>query len=727
MISFISETKTFFLDGKNFTYAFYISEFGQLRHLYCGNSIPHDDLRYSVATGAVSGMATAPGRIDKPAYLTSYDAYPPEITFFGTSDYREPCVAVRNPDGDSLVELLFDSYDVLAKKPKINGMPSMDGGETLVVHLKDKYSDFGADLYYTVYDDASVIARRIVYKNGGSKKMRLERAYSFAFALPSSREYDVISLYGAWAKERRIDRTPLPHGIISIDSKRTSSSAVLNPFIALVEKDTTETSGNAFGFSLVYSSSFALKAQKNLDGSSIVLGGIQDFDFGWVLESGEKFETPEAVIAFSNEGLGGMSRAFHDAFRNHLINKRFVKSPRPLVINNWEATYFNFDNKKLMDIVDAVEGTGIDTLVLDDGWFGKRDNDRSGLGDWVVNDKKLEGGLSTIINYVHSKGMKFGLWFEPEMVSEDSDLFRAHPDYAIGLPSRPRCYSRNQFVLDLTREEVRDYIVDSVNKILSENKIEYVKWDFNRNVTDSYSIGRDSERQSEFAHRYALGLYDLCERIVSANPDVFFEGCSAGGARFDPAILHYFPQIWTSDDTDAEERTFIQYGTSLVYPLSSMSCHVSICPNHQTGRTAPFSTRANIAQLGATGYELDTTTFTEKDREDVIKQTTEYRKTQHLILEGDLYRIEDPHKSNFFSEAVVSKDKSEAILVCYRRLGSVNNEIYRVRVAGLDPKRRYNVPELNLTLSGEVLTSIGVVPHFANGDFTTVKYHFIAE
>ena len=727
MINFVADTKTFFLDGKDFTYAFYVSESGQLRHLYCGKSIPHDDLRYSVATGAVSCMATAPGRIDTPAYLTSYDSYPPEITFFGTSDYREPCVAVRNPEGDSLVELLFDNYDILSQKPKITGMPSMDGDETLVVHLKDKYSDFGADLYYTVYDDTSVIARQIVYKNGGSKRIRLERAYSFAFALPSSREYDVISLYGAWAKERRIDRTPLPHGIISIDSKRTTSSAVLNPFIALVEKDTTETSGNAFGFSLIYSSSFALKAQKKLDGSSIVLGGIQDFDFGWMLESGEEFETPEAVIAFSSEGLGGMSRAFHDAFRNHLINKRFVKSPRPLVINNWEATYFNFDNKKLMDIVDAVEGTGIDTFVLDDGWFGKRNNDRSGLGDWVVNDKKLEGGLSTVIDYVHSKGMKFGLWFEPEMVSEDSDLFRAHPDYAIGLPSRPRCYSRNQFILDLTREEVRDYIVNSVNRILSENKIEYVKWDFNRNVTDSYSIGRDPERQSEFAHRYALGLYDLCERIVNANPDIFFEGCSAGGARFDPAILHYFPQIWTSDDTDAEERTFIQYGTSLVYPLSSMSCHVSICPNHQTGRTTPFSTRADIAHLGATGYELDTTTFTEKDKADVEKQTAEYRSIQRLILEGDLYRIDDPHKTNFFSETVVSKDKKEAFLVCYRRLGSVNNEIYRVRVAGLNPSLRYRVPELNLTLSGEVLMSVGVVPHFASGDFTTVKYHFFAE
>ena len=727
MIKFVAETNTFFLDGKDFTYAFYVGESGQLRNLYCGKKIAHDDLRYSVACGATTCMATAPGRNDLGAYRTSYDGYPPEITFFGTSDFREATVAVRNVTGDSLLELSYVGYDILESKPKISCMPSMDGGETLVVHLKDKYNGFAADLYYTVYDDVSVIARRIVYKNESGEKIKLERAYSFAFSLPSSREYDVISLYGAWAKERHIDRTPLPHGIISIDSKRTTSSAALNPFIALVDRDASETTGNAFGFSLIYSSSYELKAQKNINGSAIVLGGVQDFNFGWVLEPNEEFETPEAVIAYSSEGLGGMSRAFHDAFRNHLINKRYAKTPRPLVINNWEATYFGFNNEKLKAIVDAVEGTGIDTFVLDDGWFGKRNDDRSGLGDWVVNEKKLEGGLSTIIDYVHSKGMNFGLWFEPEMVSEDSDLFRAHPDYAIGMPSRPRCYGRNQFVLDITRPEVRDYIVNSVNKILHENKIEYVKWDYNRNITDSYSIGRDPERQCEFAHRYALGLYDLCERIVSANPDIFFEGCSGGGARFDPAILHYFPQIWTSDDTDVEERTFIQYGTSLVYPLSSMSCHVSICPNHQTGRMTPFSTRADIAHLGATGYELDTTTFTDKDKEDVKAQTEEYRNIQRLILEGDLYRIDDPHKTNFFSETVVSKDKKEAILVCYRRMGSVNNEIYRVRVAGLDPEKRYFVEELEQTLSGSVLSEIGIVPRLANGDFTSVKYHFIAE
>ncbi len=657
-IRFDESTKTFWLDGKNLTYAFFINHVGYAEHLYFGAPIPHDSLMHTRATGANSTAASVPGKDG----VGSYQQWPSELTFHGTGDYREPTVGVVNPAGDRLTELLFDGYEILPQKPKINGMPSMTGGETLLLKLKDAVSGFAADLYYTVYDDCTVVARRIVYKNGGKKPIRLTRAFSYALSLPGQ-DYEVLSLYGAWAKERRIERIPMHHGVVSIDSKRTSSSATLNPFLGVLSTGATETTGEVYGVSLVYSSSFALKVEGNPDGSALVTGGVNDFDFLWTLAPGECFETPEAILAFSNEGLGGMSRAFHDALREHLINTTTVKAHRPLLINNWEGTYFKFDTEKLKAIVDAVEGTGIDTFVLDDGWFGVRDNDRSGLGDWVVNETKLEGGLTAIIDHVHSKGMKFGLWFEPEMVNEDSDLFRAHPDYAIGAPDRPHCYSRHQFILDITRQDVRDYIVNAVSTILHENKIEYVKWDYNRNVTESYSIGVAPERQAEFAHRYALGLYDLCERIVSANPDVFFEGCSGGGARFDPAMLHYFPQIWTSDDSDAEERTAIQYGTSLVYPLSAMSCHVSICPNHQTGRTTPFATRAIIAQLGATGYELDTTTFTDQDRAEVAKQTAEYRDIQDLILTGDLYRTDNPMTSNFFTWTIVSKDKNEAIVV----------------------------------------------------------------
>lgn len=722
-ITFDKSTKTFYLDGKNVTYAFFINDYGYAEHLYFGAKIAHDDLTYSRTAGATSTIATPPGK-DTPSYhLRSYQQFPSELSFYGTGDYREPAVEIVNKSGDRLTELLFDSYEILDTKPKMKGMPSMEGGETLVLHLKDAVNGFAADLYYTTYDDTDVIARRAVYKNGGESGVTLRRAYSFTFALPGQ-NYEFLSLYGAWAKERHIERIPLHHGVISIDSKRGSSSATLNPFMALLEKGATETTGEVYGFSLAYSSSYVLKAEGNPDGSTLVTGGINDFDFAWVLEAGEKFETPEIVIAFSNEGLGGMSRAYHDAYREHLINKRYVKAHRPLLINNWEATYFDFNYEKLKGIVDAVEGTGIDTFVLDDGWFGVRNSDSTGLGDWFVNEDKLKGGLKGIIDYVHSKGMNFGLWFEPEMISEDSDLFRAHPDYAIGVLDRPRCYSRHQFVLDLTRADVRDYIVNSVNKVLHENEIEYVKWDFNRNITENFSFGRAPERQAEFAHRFALGLYDILERIVNANPDIFFEGCAGGGSRFDPGVLCYFPQIWTSDDTDAEERSFIQYGTSLVYPLSAMSCHVSICPNHQTGRTTPYDTRANIAQLGATGYELDTTTFTDEDRAATAVQIKEYRESQDLVLCGDLYRIDSPETSNFFTVAVVAKDKTRGFVVCYRRMGGVNTEIKRIRFAGLDSGKNYYVRELDRTLSGATLMNVGIVPSYPRGDFGSVKYHF---
>lgn len=720
-ITFCAETKTFYLCGKGLTYAFYVNPAGYLTHLYCGAPIGLDDLTFSPMRGRISFDPSVPGLDDRTTHL---GRYLPEIGFYGTGDYREPSVQVENADGDRLSHLVYESHEILPQKPAIKGMPSLRGGETLVVHLRDAISQFCADLYYTVYDDAPVIARRAVFINRADSVKRLRRAYSFAMGL-YGQSYNVMTLHGGWASERNLQSIPMHHGVVSIDSKRLTSSASLNPFMGLVEKGACEDCGNVWGVSLVYSSSYVLKAEGTCDGETILTGGVNDFDFGWKLEAGESFETPEVVIAYSNEGIGGMSRAFHDAYRNHLIDRRHVTSPRPIVINNWEATYFNFDAEKLKGIVDAVEGTGIDTFVLDDGWFGKRDNDRSGLGDWVVNTEKLKGGLKGIIDYVHAKGMKFGLWFEPEMISEDSDLFRAHPDYAIGAPNRPRCYSRHQFMLDLTRAEVRDYIVNAVNRVLAEHDIDYVKWDYNRNVTDPYSMGLAPDRQSEFAHRYALGVYDLFERIVFANPNIFFEGCSGGGARFDPAVLHYFPQIWTSDDSDAEERTKIQYGTSIVYPLSSMSCHVSAVPNHQVKRMTSMDTRGHIAHLGATGYELDTTVFTDEDRDAVRAQVEEFKAIEHLIQQGDLYRIDSPFESNYFNEMIVSKDKTEALLVVYRRLAVPNAEPKRIRLKGLDPNKTYRIEGLDITAKGATLLNFPLPIKYQVMDFYSAVYRIV--
>ena len=727
MITFDQSINTFFLDGKEITYAFAVNEIGYLEHLYFGARISHDNLFYTRTSGGISTPATIPGFDNSPLPI-SYLFFGTECAFSGSGDYREPCLQVENKGGDRLSDLTFDSFEILPTKPKINGMPSARGGETLVIHLSDKFSGFGADLYYTVYDDSSVVARRIVYKNNTDAPVKMHRAYSFSLSLPEN-NYEVLTLHGAWAEERHIQKTPMHYGVVSIDSKRTTSSATLNPFMALLSPGTDEEKGEVYGVSLVYSSSFTLKCEGTNDGQTLLTGGINDFDFEWKLDVGEELATPEVLLAFSDEGIGGMSRSYHDCIRNNLMNPRFAKKSRPIVINNWEGTYFNFDNKKLKSIADAVVGTGIDTFVLDDGWFGKRESDNSGLGDWVVNENKLEGGLDTIISYVNSLDMKFGLWFEPEMVSEDSDLYRAHPDYAISVPGRPICYSRHQFVLDITRADVRDYIVESVNNILQKHHIEYVKWDYNRNVTESFSRLLDKDRQKEFAHRYALGLYELCERIVEANPEVFFEGCAGGGARFDPAILYYFPQIWTSDDTDANERTLIQYGTSIVYPLSAMSNHVSVVPNHQTKRITPMKTRADIAHLGATGYELDTSLFTDEQRQQTRAQIEEYKEMEDLVLEGDLYRIDNPFESNYFGFLIVAKDKSRANLTVYRRLGGVlySNPVKRFKVPGLAADKKYLVHELGIVLGGDTLMHVGLAPFLPEGDFQTIKFHFTAQ
>ncbi len=717
-IYFNESNKNFYLDGKNITYSFCVNRANYLTHTYFGKKISHEfNLGYFYPGGGNSFMATIPGK------NYGYGEMPPEITFFGTSDYREPTVEFENKIGDRCIELLYVGHEILENKPQMKTMPSMNGGETLVVHLLDNINSFGADLYYTVYDDCDVIARRIVYKNLSNEKIKLNRAYSFVLSLPEN-DYQVLSLHGSWANERFEQMTPVQYGVVEIDSKRTSSSAFLNPFVAFVKNDTNEENGEAIGINLVYSSSFVLKTQGTTTGDTIVLGGINDFDFCWNLEAGEEFETPEVVISYSAEGLGGMSRAFHDAYRNYLINPNFVKKSRPILINNWEATYFNFTEEKLKNIIDAVVGTGIDTFVLDDGWFGVRNDATSGLGDWFVNTDKLPNGLKSVIDYAHSKGLKFGLWFEPEMVSPNSDLFRAHPDWAIGAPNREHSLSRNQCILDITRSEVRDYIVETINTFIRENEIDYVKWDSNRNVTESYSFGRNAENQKEFAHRYAIGLYDLLERIVNANPNVMFEGCSGGGARFDGAVLHYFPQIWTSDNSDAESRTIIQYGTSFVYPLSTMSCHVSECPNHQTGRNSSYATRANIAHLGATGYELDTTKWNDDDRKEVVREIEQYKEMEDLVLNGDLYRIDDPNKSNYFSFNIVSKDKKKAVLTCYRRLCGANVMYKIVKVKGLDPNKKYFVRELNLTLTGDVLINKGIATNFASQqDFQGIVFH----
>ncbi|MBR2448760.1 MAG: alpha-galactosidase [Clostridia bacterium] len=715
MIYFDKTTKTFYLESKNLTYSFCVNRYGFLQHLYFGKRIDREDLTSGVCLvdrGHASNIAGA-------CRYNSLNEYKNECPTYGRSDYRESMLAF-NFDGVRVGDLVFDSFDVLDKKPSLVGIPSVKGGETLVVKMKDGLHGASVLLYYTVFEDLPVILRHTEILNESDKPFVLDRAYSFCVDLPS-KKWDVLTLPGAHLRERFIERNKLSHGIFSIDSKRGVSSGQMNPFMALVRKNTDESQGEAYGFNLVYSGDFVFKAQIEENDNVRILGGVNDYDFSWELKPSEKFTSPETVMVYSDKGLGEMSRSFHDLYRKYLINERFVSKSRPIVINNWEATYFDFNTKKLCKIVDSVKNTNIDTFVLDDGWFGVRNHDKSGLGDWLVNEEKVN--LREIIDYTHKNGLKFGLWFEPEMVNEQSELYKAHPDWAMKVDGLTPCTGRDQLVLDLTRKEVRDYIVESVSKILREHPIDYVKWDMNRSLTENYSawLGVNGK---ETHHRYVLGLYDICERIVNGFTNIFFEGCASGGCRFDPAMLYYFPQIWTSDDSDAYMRTIIQYGTSMCYPLSSQSCHVSVCPNHQCGRNTPFSSRGDIASLGATGYELDTTKLSEEDLTAIKSQVDKYRLNERLILDGDLYRLNNPLEENLFAVMVVSKDKRVAKLTAMRPISIPNGVETRIYAQGLDENANYHIKELDLTLSGRNLINFGLLVKFKNNDFATIDYTF---
>ncbi len=715
-ITFNDKNKTFYLESLGLSYIFKIDAFGFLEHLYYGKRIARDDIDYSVyhAVRGHSAYLADMGREN------SFEILSQEFPLFGRGDFRESAFAF-DIGGVRVGDFKYKKHTIVDKKPRLEGMPSANGGETLVITISDDLHKIEIDLYYTVFEDLPVILRHTEIRNCGNEDIILDRAYSFSFDLPG-KDYEMLSLFGAHLRERHPERVGLHHGVTSIDSKYGVSSSQLNPFAAFVKHNTDEDSGEAYGVGLIYSGNFVIKAQVGQNDITRLLGGINDYDFSWTLGRDESFVTPEAVLVYSDQGLGKMSRAFHDLYREHLINPRFVKASRPIVLNSWEAVYFDYDSKTLCELIEAIRGTGIDTFVLDDGWFGLRNNEFCGLGDWYPNLDKLKGGLKPIIDCAHKNGLKFGLWFEPEMLNKDSALYRAHPDWLIHVDGLEPCQGRFQYVLDLTRREVRDHIVEVLSACLRENDIDYVKWDMNRSLTENYSAHLGG-RGKEFSHRYILGLYDIFERIVNGFPKIFFEGCASGGCRFDPAMLYYFPQVWTSDNTDAYERCFSQYGTSLCYPLSSMSCHVSVCPNHQNGRVTDFASRTDIASLGATGYELDPRKFTSEDIERIKVDTSEYRKREELILSGDLYRLNYPGEGNLFAEQVVSKDKKESYIVVMRPICVANGTAVRIYPKGLDSNTLYSISgHSELVLHGSTIMNLGLLTEFPEGDFKTTNF-----
>ncbi len=707
MINCDGKTKSFILSGKNYTYAMYVNRAGYLQHLYYGKKIDGSDIAFLIKE---HGERFSPDPLDINSDMTT-DGMPTEMGAFGRGDFRTASVILKRTDGAAMSSFKYVRHTVNNGAPKLSGMPcSRKADKTLTVTLKDDFSDTEIDLNYSVSESSDVLVRNTVIRNVGKKEIDVIKAYSFCLSLPDNNgTYSALRLAGSWANERKPVVTPIAEGTLRIESMRGYSSHQMNPFMAVLADGCTETQGECYGFNLLYSGSFAITAEMSGNKSVRVQGGINEYMFGWKLGGGEQFVTPQAALCYSCDGIGAMSRAYHDFFRDYIINPNCVNKRRPIVVNNWEATYFDFDNEKLFSIIDEAAKLGIDTFVLDDGWFGKRNDDKSGLGDWVVNERKLKGGLRAVIDRCKKNGMKFGLWIEPEMVSEDSDLYRAHPDFAVRKDGVTPCRSRNQLVLDFTKKDVVDYVYNAIAKLLNENDISYVKWDRNRDITENYSASLPADRQGEFLHRYTLGFYELADRLTKAFPDVFFEGCAGGGGRFDGGALYYFPQIWTSDDTDGLERTKIQWGTSVCYPLSTMSCHVSACPNHQTQRITPFETRGAIASLGATGYELDLTKLSEEEKEQVKKQIQSYKQIDGLILNGELYRLSDPFTTNYFCEMIVSKDKTKAYVVGERFRGEPNDHDRVLKLDGFDGNKIYGIKELGITASGKALMSAGVM------------------
>ena len=690
---------------------------GRLQNLHYGSKIPSGDIAYLIAQ---VGDPVSRELVDLNFY--AHERIFSECGVYGRGDYRSPSIVIEREDGGLLSEFYYVRHTVDDSVPELEGLPHVRcGGQTLTIFLRDLCSNAEIQLNYTIYDDSDVLVRNVRIVNEGKQPFYLKKAFSFCVDLPD-RNYKILRLYGAWTRERTPETTDLGYGITRLQSLCGASSFGIHPFLGLLDQDCSETKGICYGVQLVYSGNFALTAERNAFGTVRLGGGINDEQFCWEVESGKSFVTPQALLCYSERGLGELSREYADLIREKIMNPAFAFAPRPIVINNWEATYFDFDRDKLFSIIDDAAKLGVDTFVLDDGWFGNRNSDSSGLGDWYVNEKKLVGGLTAVIDRCKMNGLKFGLWFEPEMVSPDSNLYRAHPDWAIHKDGIEPIRGRRQLVLDFTRQEVVDYIFRVIADILRSNDISYVKWDMNRFITECYSASLPSNRQGEFMHRYILGVYNLAERLTSDFPNVFFEGCASGGGRFDAGMLYYFPQIWTSDDTDGYERAKIQWGTSLCYPLSAMSCHVSACPNHQTGRTTPLFTRGAIASLGASGYELNVSALSNEEKNACKEQITVYRKISDLVLRGDLFRLIDPFSENCFCEMIVSKDKRCAYVVGEQLRAMPLPNTRFVKLVGLAEGKRYHIEELNIAASGKTLASVGVaLPKL--GDYESFIWH----
>lgn len=728
-IYYSDKNRIFSLNTANSTYQIKISDQGFVLHTYYGDRIDEtEDLSFLI-THYDRGFSPNPNEVGQDRTI-SLDVMPQEISSAGIGDFRVSSIEVENSDGSRAFEGKYKGHRIYKGRYDMEYLPHLrvregDTVDTLEIDIQDAVTLLKVTLCYSVFENLDVITRTVRVTNEGPSSMKLKKIMSVTADFLES-DYDVIHFDGRHAMEREMHRDPLSCGNFEIGSIRGTSSHQYNPFVILCRQTATEELGGCYGYNFVYSGNFETTIQKDPFDQTRLVMGIHPDRFSWKLIPFDTFTAPEVMMAYSGRGLTRLSHIYHDAFRQNMCNSRYMVEKRPVLVNSWEAAYFNFTHDSLVEMAKNAVAMGVDLFVLDDGWFGNRDNDDSSLGDWVENPEKLPKGLKGLAEDINALGLDFGLWVEPEMVSENSELFKTYPEWALKIPNRPVTRSRSQLVLDLSRKDVQQYIVDFLDRILSNANIKYIKWDMNRSICEIWSRAATLEHQGEVFHRYVLGLYEVLDRITKAHPDVLFEGCSGGGGRFDAGMLYYHPQIWCSDNTDAINRLKIQYGTSFGYPVSSMGAHVSVCPNHQTGRTVPLNTRGVVAMSGTFGYELDPGKLSDEEKAECNELTQRFKKYQDLIFKGDYYRLRSPYtQKGYTAWGFVAKDKSEA-LINFVIIDKEPNDAQRyLKLKGLDPHAKYRLDGDDLVVSGQVLMKAGLPIKLTLFEYEAVQLHFI--
>lgn len=691
----------FHIYNDQISYVMGVLKNGHIGHFYLGKKIEGPFLDVYFRRDQNKGL-TSNVFENNPSFSLSHERL--EYPIYGTTDFREGAFELRDEKDSHIFDFTFDSYQVLDEKPMISlPMTRYGQSETLLIHLRDA-KNLRLTLSYTIFDNLAMIAKSSRMENLGKENIRLERLMSSSFDLPDS-EWEMIQFSGDWAREREIYQSKLRPGIQSIFSLRGASSAQHNPSLILKRQHTTEDHGEAIGIALIYSGNFMIQNEVDSNHTTRVMAGIHPQHFSWNLEPKECFQSPECLITYTSKGLNDLSHTFHKTVNNHIVDQKWQE--RPIVLNNWEATYFDFTEEKIVELAREGKSLGIEMFVLDDGWFGQRNSDQIGLGDWYVNLKKLPNGIQGLSKKIHAMDMKFGLWIEPEMVNKGSELYQEHPDWLIGDPERKISHGRNQYVLDFSQEVVVNHIFNQLTQVLDGAEVDYIKWDMNKNITQAYSPFLKD--QGELFHRYIVGVYKLYEKLQKRYPHILFESCASGGGRFDLGMMYYAPQAWTSDNTDAVERLKIQHANSMIYPLATMASHVSAVPNHQVKRMTSLEMRGHVANFGTFGYELDVTILSDDEKKEIIEQVKTFKNLRTLMHTGDFYRLLSPFEGNNTAWQVVSEDREEVYVAWFQTLAKPNEPLRFLKLKGLDPLKYYQVPTYDQALSGSFLMEQGLI------------------